>query len=54
MLVAALALLVILFSITTEHFFSLVTLTTILNQLPALTVITVGMTIVLITLLRST
>ncbi|NOX71048.1 MAG: ABC transporter permease [Gammaproteobacteria bacterium] len=47
-IVASLVLLILYFGFATEHFFSLVTLTTILNQLPALTVVTVGMTFVLI------
>ncbi len=47
-ILAALALLIICFGLATDNFFSLVTLTTILNQLPALTTITVGMTLVLI------
>ncbi len=45
---AALAVLVVLFGLTTDNFFSFVTVTTILNQLPALTAVTVGMTLVLI------
>ena len=44
----ALAALVVLFGSITENCFSLVTLTTILNQIPALTAVTVGMTFVLI------
>jgi len=48
LLVASLVVLVVFFGIATENFFSLVTLTTIFNQLPALTTITVGMTLVLI------
>ena len=44
----SLVLLIVFFGATTDNFFSLVTLTTILNQLPALTTITVGMTFVLI------
>ena len=44
----ALLLLIVFFGITTENFFSVVTLTTILNQLPALAVVTIGMTFVLI------
>lgn len=47
-LLAALAALVVLFSLVADNFFSLVTLTTILNQIPALTTVTVGMTFVLI------
>jgi len=46
--VLSLILLIIFFSWTSENFFSVVTLKTILNQLPALTVVTVGMTLVLI------
>ena len=38
----------ILFSLKSEHFFSLITFTTLANQLPTLTVIAVGMTFVLI------
>ena len=44
----SLALLILLFGFLSDNFFSVVTLTTILNQLPALTVVTVGMTLVLI------
>ena len=40
--------LVVLFSLKSEHFFSLITFTTLANQLPTLTVIAVGMTFVLI------
>ncbi len=40
--------LIVLFSLMSEHFFSVVTFTTLANQLPALTVIAVGMTFVLI------
>ncbi|MEE4111093.1 MAG: ABC transporter permease [Halieaceae bacterium] len=47
-IVAALVLLIAFFGMATENFFSVVTLTTILNQLPALTAVTVGMTLVLI------
>lgn len=47
-ILAALLLLIIYFSLATDNFFSLVTLTTVLNQLPALTTVTVGMTLVLI------
>ncbi|MDH4072083.1 MAG: ABC transporter permease [Gammaproteobacteria bacterium] len=47
-IVASLILLILFFSLATDNFFSTVTLTTILNQLPALTVVTVGMTLVLI------
>ena len=44
----SLALLIIFFSIAADNFFSLATFTSILNQLPALTVVAVGMTLVLI------
>ena len=44
----SLALLIIFFSFASENFFSLTTFTSILNQLPALTVVAVGMTLVLI------
>lgn len=44
----SLALLIIFFSIASDNFFSLTTFTSILNQLPALTVVAVGMTLVLI------
>ncbi len=44
----SLLLLVALFGFTTDHFFSLQTLSAIMSQLPALTVVTVGMTLVLI------
>jgi len=47
-ILAALLLLILYFSLATENFFSVVTLTTVLNQLPALTTVTVGMTLVLI------
>ena len=47
-IVASLLLLILFFGLTTDNFFSTVTLTTVLNQLPALTVVTVGMTLVLI------
>ena len=47
-ILASLILLVLFFGIASDNFFSLITLTTILNQLPALTVVTVGMTFVLI------
>jgi len=40
--------LIVLFSLNSEHFFSLITFTTLANQLPTLTVIAVGMTFVLI------
>ncbi|MDC0221023.1 ABC transporter permease [Gammaproteobacteria bacterium] len=45
----ALLLLVAFFGFTAENFFSTGTLTAILAQLPALTVVTIGMTLVLIT-----
>jgi ribose transport system permease protein len=47
-MVVVLALLVTLFSALSEHFFSRITFTTVANQVPALTVIAVGMTLVLI------
>lgn len=47
-IVVSLALLIVFFGLASDNFFSLVTLTTILNQLPALTVVTVGITFVLI------
>lgn len=47
-LAAALVLLVALFSLLTDHFFTAVTFTTLANQIPALTVVAVGMTLVLI------
>jgi ribose transport system permease protein len=47
-IVLALVLLIVFFGLSSENFFSAVTFTTILNQLPALTVVTVGMTLVLI------
>lgn len=47
-ILASLVLLILFFGIASDNFFSLITLTTILNQLPALTVVTVGMTFVLI------
>lgn len=47
-LVAALVLLIALFGLLSEHFLSVLTLTTIANQIPTLTVISVGMTFVLI------
>lgn len=47
-ILAALLLLILYFSLATDNFFSVVTLTTVLNQLPALTTVTVGMTLVLI------
>ena len=45
---ASLLLLIVFFSLTADNFFTVVTLRTILNQLPALTVVTVGMTLVLV------
>lgn len=47
-ILASLVLLILFFGFTSENFFSVITLTTILNQLPALTTVTVGMTLVLI------
>jgi ribose transport system permease protein len=47
-IIASLVLLVVFFGLVSDSFFSLATLTTILNQLPALTIVTVGMTLVLI------
>ena len=47
-ILVALLLLILFFGFSTENFFSVITLTTILNQLPALTVVTIGMTLVLI------
>ncbi len=47
-LLGVVLLLILVFSLSTEHFFSLLTFTTLANQLPALTVIAVGMTFVLI------
>ena len=47
-IVVSLLLLILFFSLVSDNFFSFVTLTTILNQLPALTIVTVGMTLVLI------
>ena len=47
-LIAALITLIVLFSLQSQHFFSLITFTTIANQIPTLTVIAVGMTFVLI------
>ena len=47
-ILAALVLLIAGFGLAADNFLSLVTLTTILNQLPALTTVTVGMTFVLI------
>jgi ribose transport system permease protein len=48
-LTGVLVLLVILFSALSDHFFSRLTFATLANQIPALTVIAVGMTLVLIT-----
>lgn len=47
-ILASLLLLIVFFGLSSENFFSTITLTTILNQLPALTVVTIGMTLVLI------
>jgi len=47
-LLAVLVSLVTLFSLLSGHFFSRITFTTLANQIPALTVIAVGMTLVLI------
>jgi ribose transport system permease protein len=47
-MLAALALLVALFSTLSSHFLTRITFTTLANQIPALTVIAVGMTLVLI------
>ena len=47
-ILASLILLILFFGFVSENFFSVVTLTTVLNQLPALTTVTVGMTLVLI------
>ena len=47
-LAAVLVVLVTLFGLSSDHFFSRVTFTTLANQIPALTVIAVGMTLVLI------
>lgn len=47
-ILVSLLLLILFFSLVSDNFFSLITLTTILNQLPALTIVTVGMTLVLI------
>jgi len=48
LILVSLILLILFFGIASDNFFSVITLTTILNQLPALTVVTVGMTLVLI------
>ena len=45
---ASLLLIILFFSLAADNFFTVVTLRTILNQLPALTVVTVGMTLVLV------
>lgn len=47
-ILASLILLILFFGIVSDNFFSVITFTTILNQLPALTTVTVGMTLVLI------
>jgi ribose transport system permease protein len=47
-LVVVLAILIALFSLLSDHFFSRLTFTTLANQVPALTVVAVGMTLVLI------
>jgi ribose transport system permease protein len=47
-IVASLVVLIIFFGLISDNFFSLITFITILNQLPALTVVTIGMTLVLI------
>ena len=47
-ILAALLLLILFFGFYADNFFSTVTLVTVLNQLPALTCVTVGMTLVLI------
>ena len=47
-ILVSLLLLILFFSLASDNFFSFVTLRTILNQLPALTIVTVGMTLVLI------
>lgn len=47
-LIAVLAGLILLFSLLSEHFFTPLTFATLANQIPALTVIAVGMTFVLI------
>jgi ribose transport system permease protein len=48
-LTMVLLLLVTLFSVLSEHFLSRITFTTLANQIPALTVIAVGITLVLVT-----
>ena len=47
-IVLALLVLVVIFSLTTDNFFTTRTLTAILTQLPGLTIVTIGMTLVLI------
>jgi ribose transport system permease protein len=47
-LVAVLAILIAVFAVTTDHFLTALTFTTLANQIPALTVIAVGLTLVLI------
>ena len=47
-ILASLVLLIVFFGVVSDDFFSMVTLTTILNQVPALTLVTVGMTLVLV------
>jgi ribose transport system permease protein len=47
-LLIGLAMLVFVFGLRTDHFLTALTLTTLLNQIPALTVATVGMTYVLV------
>jgi ribose transport system permease protein len=47
-MLGVLCLLVLLFSLFSDHFFTRITFTTLANQIPALTVISVGMTFVLI------
>jgi ribose transport system permease protein len=47
-LLAALGVLIVLFALRSEHFFTTLTVRTLLNQIPALTVVTVGMTYVLV------
>ena len=47
-LLAALAVLILLFALRSDRFLTSLTVTTLLNQIPALTVVTVGLTCVLI------
>ena len=47
-IVLSLLLLILFFGLSSDNFFSAVTFTTVLNQLPALTIVTVGMTLVLV------